>query len=397
MTDRPIYLDHHATTPVDPEVLRAMLPWFTERFGNAASRTHAFGQEAERAVEEARATVARLLGGRTREVVFTSGATEANNLAILGIAGAGRAGRPRTGGHLISVATEHKAVLDPIEVLRKRGFELTLLAVPPSGILDPGTVDGALRPDTFLVSIMLANNEIGVLQPVAETARILRRREHPALLHTDAVQAIGKIPVDVDALDVDLLSLSAHKFYGPKGVGALWLRSRPRRVRLAPRVFGGGHERGLRSGTLDVPGVVGLAAAMELAEERRPTESERIRGLRDRLLASIRSGIPDVVLHGDPEARLPGNLNLGFPGVPGEWLVPEFSRLAVSTGSACTSADPSPSHVLAALGVDPELAHASIRIGIGRGNTEAEIDEATRVVVEGVRGLRERYRQSGTG
>ena len=397
MTERPIYLDHHATTPVDPAVLQAMLPWFTERFGNAASRTHPYGQEAERAVEEARATVARLLGGRTREVVFTSGATEANNLAILGAAAAPSAGRPRTSGHVLSVVTEHKAVLDPIAALEGRGYDVTLLGVGADGLLDPEAVVGALRPDTFLVSILLANNEIGVLQPVAEISRRLRELDHPAWLHTDAAQAVGKIPVDVDALGVDMLSISGHKVYGPKGVGALWLRSRPRRVRLAPRVFGGGHERGLRSGTLDVPGIVGLAAALELAERLRPGEAERVRGLCERFFGAVREGISDVVLHGDRDRRLPGNLSLGFPGTPGEFLLHELAGVAVSSGSACTSADPAPSHVLAALGVAPELAHASIRVGVGRGNTAEEMDEAARRVVEGVQRLRTRYREAGNG
>lgn len=383
--DLPIYLDHHATTPVDPRVLEEMLPYFGTRFGNAASRTHAFGQDGERAVEEARNEVARLIGARTREVIFTSGATEANNMAILGLAAARRGA-----GHIVIAATEHKAVLDPCGALAADGFELTVLPVDREGLVAVAEVEAALREDTFLVSIMLANNEIGVVQPLAEIAALTRARG--IKLHSDAAQAVGKIPVDVDALGLDLMSVSAHKLYGPKGIGALWLRGREPRVRLRPIIYGGGHERGLRSGTLNVPGIVGLAAALRLAVAEMETESQRLAELRDRLHRRILAGFPEAVLHGHPERRLPGNLNLGFPGVPGEYLVTELRDVAVSTGSACTSADPAASHVLAALGVGGELSHSSLRFGVGRFNTEEEIDHAAQRVVEVASRLKQAYR-----
>jgi len=381
--ERPVYLDCHATTPVDPRVLEAMLPFFRERFGNAASRTHAFGWEGHRAVEEARERVARGLGGRPREVVFTSGATESNNLAILGAARAYEA----RGRRVVTVATEHKAVLDPVRHLADEGFEVTVLPVGEDGILDLERLREAVVPGTILVSVMLANNEIGVLQRLDEIAAVAHKAG--SLVHTDAAQAVGKIPVDVENLGVDLLSLSGHKLYGPKGVGALWIRGRDPRVRLAPLVYGGGHERGLRSGTPNVPGVVGLGRAVEIACDALDEEAPRIRALRDRLHRGITNALDGVLLNGHPERRLPGNLNLSFRGVPGESLVAELRDLAVSTGSACTSADPTPSHVLAALGRDPEDVHASLRFGIGRFNTEAEIDFAVGEVVAAVRRLRE--------
>lgn len=383
----PIYLDHNATTPVDPRVLEGMLPYFSERFGNAASRTHAFGWEARAAVEEAREEIASLIGARPREIVFTSGATEANNLAILGGARTGAEGGER---HVITMVTEHKAVLEPVEHLGTSGIaETSMLPVAADGHVDVSAVEEALRPSTCLVSIMAANNEIGVLAPLAEIGAVTRERG--VLLHTDAAQAIGKIPFHVDELAVDLASISAHKFYGPKGVGCLFVRGREPRVRLGARSYGGGHERGLRPGTLDVPAIVGMRLAMRIAVEEREEESARLAALRERLLGIVREGVPDVVVHGDLERRLPGNLNLGFPRIPGESLVSELREIAVSTGSACTSADPTPSHVLAALGVEPELAHASIRIGIGRGNTPEQIDLAGRSLVGAVLRLRDLY------
>lgn len=363
-----------------------MLPYFSERFGNAASRTHAFGQAAQRAVEEARERIATVLGGRAREVIFTSGATESNNLAILGAAAAYAA----RGKHVITVATEHKAVLDPMAHLaEKNGHEVTILAVEPNGLLRPESVRGALRDDTVLVSVMAANNEIGVLQDLTAIGELTRDRG--VLLHTDAAQAVGKVDLRVDRVPVDLLSISGHKVYGPKGIGVLWLRGKNPRVRLRARQFGGGHERGLRSGTLDVPAIVGLAKALEIAASEQTDEAARLARLRDRLAERILGGLPDVVVHGDRDRRLPGNLNLGFGGVPGEALLTELRDVAVSSGSACTSADPQPSHVLAALGVSPEIAHASLRFGIGRTNTEAEIDRAAQRVIEVVRGLRAIY------
>jgi len=381
--DAPVYLDHHATTPLDPRVLEAMMPYLTDRFGNAASRTHAFGWEAQRGVQEARERIATRIAARHREVVFTSGATESNNLAILGAARALR----RKGRHFVTLATEHKAVLDPLAHLESQGAEVTRIPVAPDGLVEPEAVAGAVRADTVVVSVMLANNEIGVIQPVEEIGRLLEGEG--VLLHCDAAQAVGRIPVDVGRLGVDLLSASAHKFYGPKGIGILWIRSRPKGVRLDPIQFGGGHERGLRSGTLNVPGIVGMAAALDLAVDELEGESRRLRGLRDRLHAGIATGVEDVVLHGHPERRLPANLNLGFPRVPGEALVAGMRDVAVSSGSACTSADPEPSHVLRALGVPLELALASLRFGLGRGTTEAHVDRAARRVVGLVRELRE--------
>ncbi len=385
MSESPVYLDHHATTPVDPRVVEAMLPYFTQQFGNAASRTHAFGQAAQRAVEEARERIASVLGASAREVVFTSGATESNNLAILGAAEAYAA----RGKHVITLATEHKAVLDPVAHLAEKGYETTILAVEPTGLLEIERLEAAIRDDTVLVSVMAANNEIGVLQDLAAIGRLTRDRG--VLLHTDAAQAIGKVELRVDEVPVDLLSISGHKVYGPKGIGVLWLRGKNPRVRLRARQFGGGHERGLRSGTLDVPAIVGIATALELGESERAIEARRLGGLRDRLCERILGELDDVVVHGDRDRRLPGNLNLGFGGVPGEALLTGLRDIAVSSGSACTSADPQPSHVLAAIGVSPQVAHASLRFGIGRHNTTAEIDRAAARVVEVVRHLRAIY------
>ena len=379
----PIYLDHHATTPLDPRVLEAMRPYLEETFGNAASRTHSFGWDAERAVEESRAGMAKDLGAKPREIIFTSGATEANNLAILGAA----RGYRKKGRHIVAVVTEHKAVLDPCKYLEEDGCEVTRVPVGPDGLVNPDEIAAVLRDDTILLSVMLANNEIGVIQPLRQIRILARERE--VLLHTDGAQAVGKIPVDLG--DADLLSLSAHKFYGPKGIGALWIRSKDPRVRLAPVFFGGGHERGLRSGTLNVPGIVGMAKALALAVGEMEEEQERVLGLRKRLQQGILGSLEGVTLNGHPESRLAGNLNLSFQGVPGESLVNELREIAVSFGSACTSADPEPSHVLRSLGVGDSLAHSSIRFGIGRFNTEEEIDYTIKRVVEAVTHLREIY------
>jgi cysteine desulfurase len=379
----PIYMDNNATTPVDPRVLEAMLPYFTTDFGNAASKSHAFGWRAEEAVEAARAEVARLVGGEARELVWTSGATESDNLALKGAARFHAA----RGRHLVTCKTEHKAVLDSAKALERLGFEVTWLDVEPDGRLDPERVRRALRPDTVLVSVMHANNETGVVHPVAEIAR--RCREAGVLVHCDAAQSAGKLPVDVEALGVDLLSLSAHKVYGPKGVGALWVRRRPARARLLPEMDGGGHERGLRSGTLNVPGIVGFGKAAELARLEGPAEAERVRALRDRLQAGLLAGLGGVAVNGSLEHRLPGTLNVSFSGVEGEALLLAARDVAVSSGSACTSASLEPSYVLRAMGVSDALAHASLRFGLGRFNTEEEVDHAVRVFVAKVNHLRE--------
>ncbi|MCZ6464716.1 MAG: aminotransferase class V-fold PLP-dependent enzyme [Proteobacteria bacterium] len=379
---RPIYLDHQATTPVDPRVLDAMLPFFREDFGNAASRSHVFGWRAEAAVEEARETVAAVIGARPNEVVFTSGATESNNLAIKGAA---RALRPdRT--HLITVATEHHAVLDPVRRLEGEGFQVTVLGVDPDGLVDPTELAAAITERTALVSVMAANNEIGVLQPLAEIGRVCRERG--VWLHTDAAQAVGKIPVAVDELGVDLLSISGHKVYGPKGVGALFVRGRRPRVRLEPLFDGGGHERSLRSGTLPVPLIVGLGRALAIAVETMDEECARLAELRERLWKRLSSELGGVRINGHPEKRLAGNLNVSFEGVDGDRLLLALKDVAVSSGSACTSALPEPSHVLGALRVPPALARASLRFGIGRSNTAEEIDRAAARVVEEVRSQR---------
>jgi cysteine desulfurase len=379
----PIYLDHQATTPVDPRVLEAMLPFFREDFGNAASRSHVYGWRAEGAVDDARERIAAALGAADpSEVVFTSGATESNNLALKGVARANR----RRGRHLVSVATEHRAVLDPLRALEREGFEVTLLPVDADGLVDVAAVRGALRDDTLLVSVMAANNEIGVLQPVAEIGAVCR--EQGVLLHTDAAQAAGKVPLDVEAAGIDLLSLSGHKLYGPKGIGALYVRRRRPRIRLEPLFHGGGHERGLRSGTLPVPLVVGLARALDLCVEEREPEAKRQTELRERLWRALCGQLDGVVRNGHPERRLPGNLNVSFEGVDGERLLLDLRGVACSSGSACSSAVPEPSHVLAALGRPPALARASLRLGLGRGTTAAEVDAAAREIVAAVRAQR---------
>jgi cysteine desulfurase len=378
----PIYMDHHATTPVAPEVFEAMRPYLVEQFGNAASRTHPFGWAAEAAVEAARAQIAQLIGCKPIEMVFTSGATESDNLAIKGVAQAYR----EKGNHLITCQIEHHAVLDSCKRLEKDGFQVTYLPVGRDGLLDPTDVAKAITPKTVLVSIMLANNEIGTIQPLAEIGRVCRERG--VLLHSDAVQGVGKIPVNVDALGVDLLSLTAHKLYGPKGVGALYVRMGKPRVKLVAQIDGGGHEKGRRSGTLNVPGIVGLGKACELAGQIMATEAARLIALRERLWAGIRARLDHVHLNGHPTLRLPGNLNVSFEFVEGESLLMSLKDVAVSSGSACTSASLEPSYVLKAMGVAEALAHTSIRFGLGRGNTEEEVDYVCDRVVEQVTRLR---------
>ncbi|MCS6954253.1 MAG: IscS subfamily cysteine desulfurase [Bryobacterales bacterium] len=378
-----VYFDNHATTPVDPRVVEAMLPYFTEKFGNAASKSHRFGWEAERAVETARRQVAALIGAEAREIVFTSGATESNNLALKGVAER-YAGQ---GDHLITALTEHKAVLDPCRALERRGYRVTYLPVDREGLLDPDDVRKAITPRTILISVMYANNEIGVVQPIAEIGRIAR--EHGVLFHTDATQAVGKIPVDVNRDAVDLLSLSAHKMYGPKGVGALYVRHRDRQVELAAQMDGGGHERGVRSGTLNVPGIVGLGEACAICQQEMPQEAERLRRLRDRLKTLLESGLEEVYVNGSMERRLPNNLNMSFLYVEADALLVALKDIALSTGSACTSAIPEPSHVLRALHLPEGRAQSAVRFGLGRFNTEEEVDYVAARVIEAVTKLRE--------
>lgn len=378
----PIYLDYHASTPVDPRVLDAMLPYFCEHFGNAASRTHPYGWKADDAVEGARRQLASLVGASPKEVVFTSGATESNNLAIKGVA---RARRSR-GNHVITVATEHKAVLDSVKCLEREGFEVTYLGVGSDGLLDLNRLEDAITDRTVLVSVMAANNEIGVLQPLAEIGAITRPRG--IALHSDAVQAVGKIPVNVEAMQVDLLSMTAHKMYGPKGVGALYVRRSEPRLELDPLLHGGGHERGLRSGTLNVPGIVGFGKAAEIAKTRMEEDAVRLRTLRDRLLDRLRERVPDLHVNGSLEHRLPNNLNVSFPKVPGESLLVGLGDLCVSAGSACSSGSEEPPYVLKALGLDDDLARASLRFGLGRPTTEEEIEYAAAKVAEVVTQLR---------
>ncbi|MBX3413558.1 MAG: aminotransferase class V-fold PLP-dependent enzyme [Pirellulales bacterium] len=397
MDERPIYLDNHATTRVDPRVVEVMLPYFTETYGNPGSTSHVFGWEAREAVDAARKALAAAIGARDKELVFTSGATESNNLAIRGVAERQR----RRGNHLISVETEHPSVLDPLDRLARRGYEVTLLPVaahgdPRAGWLDPQRVADALRDDTLLVSVMLANNEIGVIQPLAEIVELAHARGVP--VHCDATQAVGKLPVDVGTLGIDLMSFTAHKLYGPKGIGALYVRRRPPSVRLVPQIDGGGQEGGLRSGTLNTPGIVGFARAVELALAELPDEQRRLSTLRQRLYEGLVSAVDEVSLNGPTlertDLRLPGNLNVSFAGVDGEALMMSMKRLAVSSGSACTSANPEPSHVLRALGLNDDLTRASLRFGLGRFNTEAEIDAAIEAVAETVHRLRQLSRST---
>jgi cysteine desulfurase len=385
----PLYFDYHATTPVDPAALEAMLPYFAERFGNAASRNHAYGWAAAQAVETAREQVAALIGAHHRDVVFTSGATESNNLAIKGVARSCRG----KGRHLVTVATEHKSVLDTCRCLEGDGFEVTCLPVASDGQVDVGRLEEALRPDTILVSVMAANNEIGVLQPLAEIGRLTRERGIP--LHTDASQAVAKVPFDVDLLNVDLASLTAHKMYGPKGVGALFVRRKNPCVELEAMMHGGGHERGLRSGTLNVPAIVGFGKAAEIGRAIMPAERARLGALRDRLLETMRRAIPGLHVNGSLEARLPHNLNVSVPGVESEMLAMSLDDIAVSTGSACHTASAEPSHVLSALGLDGDLARASLRFGLGRWTTEAEVDYVAEKMASVVQKLRQMRAELG--
>jgi cysteine desulfurase len=378
----PIYMDNHATTPVDPRVLEAMLPYFTQEFGNAASRSHAFGWTAEKAVDRARDQVGALIGASGKEIVWTSGATESDNLAIKGAADFYR----DRGTHIVTAQTEHKAVLDTCKRLEKQGFQVTYLPVDRDGRVNPAVVERAMTDKTILVSIMLANNEIGTVNPIDDIGKVVKGKG--ALFHIDAVQGVGKIPFDVNRAGADLVSLSAHKMYGPKGVGALYVRRKPR-VRIQPMIDGGGHERGMRSGTLNVPLIVGFGVAAEIAQAEMPAESARLLALRERLRQGIQSRVTDTFINGSMEHRLPGNLNISFAYVEGEGMLMGLKDVAVSSGSACTSASLEPSYVLRALGVDEELAHTSIRFGLGRFNTEEEVDYVSKIVVDKVNKLRE--------
>jgi cysteine desulfurase len=379
--DYPIYLDYSATTPVDPRVAEKMIPWLTEHFGNPASRSHAYGWEAEEAVENARAEVARLVNCDPKEIVWTSGATESINLALKGAAHFYKA----KGKHIVTVKTEHKATLDTVRELERQGFEATYLDPQPNGLVDPAGFEAALRPDTILASVMYVNNEIGVIQPIAQLGEICRAKG--VIFHVDSAQATGKLPVDLSALKVDLMSFSAHKTYGPKGVGALYVRRKPR-VRLEAQMHGGGHEKGFRSGTLPTHQIVGMGEAFRIARLEMANENERIRMLRDRLLAGVRD-LEEVYVNGDLEHRVPHNLNVSFNFVEGESLIMGVKELAVSSGSACTSASLEPSYVLRALGRNDELAHSSIRFTIGRWTSEADIDFAVKLLKERIGKLRE--------
>jgi cysteine desulfurase len=379
----PIYMDNHATSPVDPRVLEAMMPYLTGIFGNAASRNHSFGWEAEGAVEKAREQVAKLIGATAKEIIFTSGSTESNNLALKGIAEMYR----ERGNHIITQVTEHKAVLDTCKRLEKSGYRVTYLPVKADGLVDLEDLKRAFDEKTILVSIMFANNEIGVVQPVAEIGKLCRERN--VIFHTDGVQAVGKIPVDVNSMNIDVLSLTAHKIYGPKGVGALYVRRRNPRVQISEQINGGGHERGMRSGTLNVPGIVGLGKACEIAGQEMAEEGERLRKLRDKLKAKLEGSLDYIHVNGSMEHRLPNNLNISFVYVEGESLLMGINDVAVSSGSACTSATLEPSYVLKALGLGDDVAHSSIRFGLGRFNTEAEVDYVADKVIDIVKKLRE--------
>ena len=379
----PIFMDNHSTTAVDLRVVHAMLPFFTNHYGNAASRNHSFGWTAEAAVEQARGQIAALLGGDAKEIVFTSGATEANNLAIKGAASFLK----KQGNHIITVETEHKSVLDTCKRLQREGYEVTYLTPHKDGLVTPEMITSAMTDKTILVSVMLANNEIGVVQPIAEIGAAIKAKNPKTLFHTDAVQGAGKIPFDVERSKVDLASITAHKMYGPKGIGALWVRRKPR-VRIDPLIDGGGHERGMRSGTLPVPMIVGFGKAAEIAKAEMKDEAVYLEKLRERLYKGITSKLTETYVNGSMEHRLPGNLNISFAFVEGESLLMALKDVAVSSGSACTSASLEPSYVLRALGVGDELAHTSIRFGIGRFNTEAEIDYVIDLVVKSVERLR---------
>jgi len=380
--DQPIYLDYQATTPMDPRVLEAMMPYFTHKFGNSGSRSHAYGWEAEEGTEKARGQVAKLIGADEKEVIFTSGATESNNLAIRGVAEFYKDRK----NHIITTVTEHKCVLDTCRHLEQQGFEVTYLPVRQDGLLDLDMLRAAITDKTVLVSVMAVNNEIGVIQPLAEIGKICREKK--VFFHTDAAQAAGKIPLDVEALNVDLMSISGHKIYGPKGIGALYVRRKPR-VRLVPMIVGGGQERGFRSGTLPTPLCVGLGEAAEICMKEMDAEAKRLKKLQERMLNGLRAKLTDIVVNGDLEHRIPGNLNISFAYVEGESLMMGIKNLAVSSGSACTSASLEPSYVLRALGVEEEMAHTSLRIGLGRFTTEHEIDTAVDELVRHVTKLRE--------
>jgi cysteine desulfurase len=379
----PIYLDNHATTRVDPRVVDAMLPYFTELFGNAASRNHEFGWEAEQAVDKARKQIADLIGATPKEIIFTSGATESDNLAIKGVAEM----YAEKGNHIITVVTEHKAVLDTCKKLEKNGVRVTYLPVMGDGLIDLQMLKEAFTDKTILVSVMYANNELGVIQPIREIGKLCRERG--VLFHTDGVQAIGKVPVKVNDDNIDLMSISGHKMYGPKGVGALYVRRRNPRVQITAQIDGGGHERGMRSGTLNVPGIVGLGEACELCSKEMETETPRLLALRDRLKAKLEAGLDEVYIKGSMEHRLPHSLNMSFAYVEGESLLMGINDIAVSSGSACTSATLEPSYVLKALGVGDDVAHSSIRFGIGRFNTQEEIDYVAEKLIDVVKKLRE--------
>ena len=379
----PIYMDNHATSPLDPRVLEAMMPYFTDKFGNAASRNHSFGWEAEQAVETAREQIAKLIGATAKEIIFTSGATESDNLAIKGIAEMYR----ERGNHIITQVTEHKAVLDTCKRLEKHGYRVTYLPVKADGLIDLEDLKRAMDDKTILVTIMAANNEIGVLQPIAEIGKLCHEKN--VLFHTDAVQAVGKVPIDVIADNIDVLSLSGHKIYGPKGVGALYVRRRNPRVQIAAQIDGGGHERGMRSGTLNVPGIVGLGKACEIAQQEMKAEAAHLTALRDRLKNKLESELDYVHVNGSMEHHLPGNLNMSFVYVEGESLLMGINDIAVSSGSACTSATLEPSYVLKALGLGDDVAHSSIRFGLGRFNTQVEVDYVAAKVIDVVKHLRQ--------
>ena len=380
--DQPIYLDYQATTPLDPRVLEAMMPYFTHQFGNPHSRSHSYGWEAEEGVEKARGQVAKLIGADEKEVIFTSGATESNNLAIRGVAEFYKDRK----NHIVTTVTEHKCVLDTCRHLEQQGFEVTYLPVQKNGLIDLEALRAAVTDKTVVVSVMAVNNEIGVIQPLAGIGKICREKK--AFFHTDAAQAVGKIPLDVEAMNIDLMSISGHKIYGPKGIGALYVRRKPR-VRLVPLIVGGGQERGFRSGTLPTPLCVGLGEAAEIAMNEMEGEAKRLAKLQARMLKGLQDRLPEIFVNGDLEHRIPGNLNISFAYVEGESLMMGIKNLAVSSGSACTSASLEPSYVLRALGVEEEMAHTSLRIGLGRFTTEHEVDTAVDELVRHVNKLRE--------
>lgn len=379
----PIYLDNHSTTPCDPRVVEAMLPYFTEKFGNAASRNHPFGWEAEEGVDHARKQIARLIGADAKEIIFTSGATESDNLALQGIVAMYR----EKGDHIITSATEHRAVIDTAKYLEKKGVNVTFLPVDKAGMVSPDDVRNAITDKTILISVMLANNEIGTINPIAAIGKIAK--EKGIIFHCDATQGVGKIPVNVQEMGIDLMSFTSHKIYGPKGVGALYVRRRAPRVRLEPMLYGGGHERGMRSGTLPVPLIVGFGKACELCEQEMATEAVRMAKMRDRLQEGIMGAMDEVYLNGHPTERLPGNLNISFAYVEGEALLMGVKEIALSSGSACTSATLEPSYVLRALGVGSDLAHSSIRFGLGRFTTDEEIEYTIDRMLKAVTHLRE--------